>query len=83
MIPRTKIVLVECRLNDVSLIIMGKPIIKVRMFPSKMESEGYYLFVYVMIWSMMQKTFQIILQERFLNTHQNLNRLENNARPLA
>ena len=44
MIPRTKIKIVECRLNDVSLIIMGKPIIKVRMFPSKMESEGLLSF---------------------------------------
>ena len=44
MIPRTKIKIVECRLNDVSLIIIGKPIIKVRMFPSKMESEGLLSF---------------------------------------
>ena len=44
MIPRTKIKIVECMLNDVSLIIMGKPIIKVRMFPIKMESEGLSSF---------------------------------------
>ena len=44
MIPRTKIKMVECRLNDVSLIIIGKPINKVRMFPSKMESEGLLSF---------------------------------------
>ena len=44
MIPRAKIKIVECRLKDVSLIIIGKPIIKVRMFPSKIESEGLLSF---------------------------------------